>query len=195
MKKIILSIIAMVLLALPMYSQEIFEDKTSPEGMRSISTKSKMIIVLGKGGISYSVINHVQPTDDEQYYIRIGFLSGHDFNLPKDGLLLIRTSSGDVIECKQILETYETGDPIGTYSTITKTTDHYISGLYPISISNLEKIAEYGIVKVRIDTSEGYREANYKEKNRKRTQEYFYKALENINLTKSNNSSNIRDGF
>lgn len=194
MKRLFLSAIAMVLLALPMSAQKIFEDKTSPDGTRSISTKSKMIIALGKGGISYSIINYVQPTEDEQYYIRIGFFSAHNFNIPKEGLLLMKTASGDIIECKQILDTSETGDPVGTYSTITKTIDHHISGIYPISLSNLKKIAKDGLIKVRVDTSEGYREADYKEKNRKRTQEYFHEALENISIAKEK-SSNIRDGF
>lgn len=184
----------MILFALPMYSQEIFLDKTDPDGVRSITTTRKMIIVFGKGGIAYSLTNHVQPSGDEQYYINIGLESGHNFKIPENGLLLMRTSNGDVIECKQLLEDYQTEDPIGTYSTITRTTTHHISGVYPISLGNLEKIAEQGLIKVRIDTSEGYREVNYKEKNKKRTQEYFYKSLENINLAK-NQSSDIREGF
>lgn len=194
MKKIILSAIAMVLLALPMYAQKIDSDKTDPNGVRSISTSSKMIVVFGKGGIYYSLLNVIQPEGDEQYYISTILPSTNDFNIPKDGLLLIKTGSNKVIECKQILEEHESSDPIGTYDRTVKVITHHISGMFKVSLEDLKSIASDGIIKVRIDTSNGYRDWDYKKKNQEKSKEYFNESLANIEEAKKK-SSDIREGF
>lgn len=197
MKKIILSAIAMVLLALPMYAQKIIVDKTDDNGDRHIATDSELIRagLKDKNPFSFS-LNYFSNTNNkiDTYGIFIEMVQMSNFQIPQGGVLLLKLSNGEIIESRQTLRDVDTEDIIGTYNQYTKMRTHTIKCHYNMKEDELNKIAMYGLSKIRLETKTGFLESEYKTKQTDKSKTIFD---ERIKLIKSalTKHSDIRSGF
>lgn len=80
---------------------------------------------------------------------------------PKNGVLLFKTSQGEVIELTQVEDEHETYS--STYIQNIGLMRHG-TGLYPVTIDILNIINQDGIAKVRIETTAQVIDREYKEK-------------------------------
>ena len=104
---------------------------------------------------------------ETKYYLSVKM---NNVTFPKDGILLIKTSKGEIIELSQISEKHTTKDT------------HYIpnhgfietgTGLYQVDENILNLIHKDGISKIRIQTSSGLIDREYKTKNTEKYKKDF----------------------
>lgn len=104
---------------------------------------------------------------ETKYYLSVKM---NNATFPKDGILLIKTSKGEIIELSQISEKHKTKDT------------HYIpnhgfietgTGLYQVDENILNLIHKDGISKIRIQTSSGLIDREYKTKNTEKYKKDF----------------------
>lgn len=168
-------------------------NKTSIEGVQTIATHTywHRTSFTDTHPIGYSIFLSVFPDGDKRYSLSIFINSSNKHTLPKNGLLLIKTLDGSIIEAHQISKEYNTCKSKIEYGTITYT----ISGLYDIEYEDLFKIASDGIQKIRIETSLNYIESEYKLKKSKEISKSFGNMLYSLENELSTNKKDIRTDF
>ena len=82
--------------------------------------------------------------------------------LPEKGLLLLKTSTGDVIELTNHSDALTSQDFEGDISSGTTIAVYHNRGSYFVTMEQLIKIGSEGVQKLRLQTSSGYYETIYK---------------------------------
>lgn len=160
MKAKLYIILASLCISLPSFAQEkLLMDKPGKNGHRTIGTYYHYMTkgFTDTAPIGLSIIAESYH-DSTAYYLST---RTSNVRFPKGGVFLIKTLEGEVIELTQISEKYDTGSLhyIPNHGVI----DHGI-GLYPITIDILNILNQDGIAKVRLETTSGVIDREYKPK-------------------------------
>lgn len=190
MKAKLYIILAALCFSISSFAQEkLFMDKPAKNGHRTIGTYYHY---MSKGftdatPIGLSIIAE-SFTDSIAYY-----LSARTSNVrfPKGGVFLIKTMEGEVIELTQISEKYDTGSIhyVPNYGVI----DHGI-GLYPVTLDILNILNQGGIAKVRLETTSGVIDKEYKPKQVEKYKKEFT-AMYNLILESISKKKDIYSDF
>lgn len=174
-------------------TSNVIVNKTSKEGIQTIATHTywHRTSFTDTHPIGYSIFLSVFPNEDKRYSLSIFINSANKHTLPQNGLLLIKTLDGSIIEAHQLSKEYNTYNSKVEYGTVTYT----ISGLYEIEYEDLFKIASNGIQKIRIETSLNYIESEYKLKKSKEISKSFGSMLYSLEKELSTNKKDIRTDF
>jgi len=81
--------------------------------------------------------------------------------LPEGGIVMFRTTSGEIVEFKQTLPEHVSRDYVGQWIEGSASKIYYNSGAYLADLDGLSKLSE-GVAKVRIQTSDSYIDIEYK---------------------------------
>lgn len=160
--KLFFILMFLFVLSTPSYSQKqekLWMDKVNAEGIRTIGTFYHYLNTgaLDALPVGFSFWAHITG-EQTIYYLSIKM---RNVTFPKDGALLIKTGTDDILEFKQLYNDYDT-----------KST-HYIpyqgviemgTALYESSIEDFEQLLKEGIKKVRIETTGGLIDREYKPK-------------------------------
>lgn len=194
MKNIILILLSFF--CINAYSQTISVNKVNQDGSRIVST-DEYVIKTGftdRTPFLYSIKVYISPDKEVAYYLGFRINSLSSIKIPQNGIILFKTKSGNVIECKQQLDDYKTEDVIGTYVPIANMRIHSACGVYPISYEDLLALSTEGVVKVRVETEFENIDANYSEKKADLFSEELASRLSLINRI-STQKNDIREGF
>lgn len=194
MKNIITILI--LLICVKSYSQSISINKVNQDGSRIIST-DEYVIKTGftdRTPFLYSIKAYVSPDKEITYYLGFRINSLSSIKIPQNGIILFKTMSGNVIECKQQLDDYKTEDIIGTYVPIAGMRIYSAYGVYLISYEDLLALSTEGVIKVRVETEIENIDANYSEKKANTFSEELAARLTLINSI-STQKNDIREGF
>ena len=194
MKNIILILLSFF--CINAYSQTISVNKVNQDGSRIVST-DEYVIKTGftdRTPFLYSIKAYISPDKEVAYYLGFRINSLSSIKIPQNGIILFKTKSGNVIECKQQLDDYKTEDVIGTYVPIANMRIHSARGVYPISYEDLLALSTEGVVKVRVETEFENIDANYSEKKTDLFSEELASRLSLINRI-STQKNDIREGF
>lgn len=194
MKNIILILLSFF--CINAYSQTISVNKVNQDGSRIVST-DEYVIKTGftdRTPFLYSIKAYISPDKEVAYYLGFRINSLSSIKIPQNGIILFKTKSGNVIECKQQLDDYKTEDVIGTYVPIANMRIHSACGVYPISYEDLLALSTEGVVKVRVETEFENIDANYSEKKADLFSEELASRLSLINRI-STQKNDIREGF
>jgi hypothetical protein len=170
MKRKILMILSALSISLSCLAQQegLMTDKPGKDGSRFIGTyyhyMSSGFTDTNPVGLSiYSDINKKRIL----YFLSVRM---SNVTYPKGGIMLIKTSEGEIIELKQIQNDYDTESShyIPNVGVVKKGT-----GFYPITVEELNTINQDGIAKVRIETSGQVIDREYKEKQIERYKKEF----------------------
>ncbi len=144
----VIALLVCLMMGTAAYAQKIVSDDTSADGNRYIFCSKENV-----GGFSdkmklFAGLSYMLPADgDGQYYLCVQLNCGEVTSIHKGGRMLIKTSSGEVVE----LATLAAGtDEMETISGINL---WEVSAQYPITLEQLEQI-QSGIVKMRIELAE-----------------------------------------
>ena len=177
-------------------AQNITLDKVNQDGSRIISTDGYIVKTkfTDRNPLIYSLKSYVTTEGSTIFYLCISISSMKSYTIPQNGILLIKTCKDDVIECKQLAESYKTEDIIGTYIPLINQSIHVSNAIYPISESDLELVIKDGIKKVRLETEFQNIDSEYNSNKSillKEKMETMFNLLHNALKTKKD----IRDGF
>nr|DAV29479.1 MAG TPA: hypothetical protein [Caudoviricetes sp.] len=188
--------ILLLFLCLKSYTQTISVNKVNQDGSRIVST-DEYVIKTGftdKTPFLYSIKAYISPDKNVTYYLGFRINSLYSIKIPQNGIILFKTKSGNVIECKQQLDDYKTEDIIGTYVPMTGMRIYSAYGVYPISYEDLLSLSTEGVIKVRVETEIENIDANYSEKKANIFSEELAARLSLINSI-STQKNDIREGF
>lgn len=177
-------------------AQNITLDKVNQDGSRIIGTDGYIVKTkfTDRNPLIYSLKSYVTTEGSTIFYLCISISSMKSYTIPQNGILLIKTCKDDVIECKQLDESYKTEDIIGTYIPLINQSIHVSNAIYPISESDLELVIKDGIKKVRLETEFQNIDSEYNSNKSillKEKMETMFNLLHNALKTKKD----IRDGF
>lgn len=177
-------------------AQNITLDKVNQDGSRIIGTDGYIVKTkfTDRNPLIYSLKSYVTTEGSTIFYLCISISSMKSYTIPQNGILLIKTCKDDVIECKQLDESYKTEDIIGTYIPLINQSIHVSNAIYPISESDLELVIKDGIKKVRLETEFQNIDSEYNSNKSillKEKMEIMFNLLHNALKTKKD----IRDGF
>lgn len=177
-------------------AQNIILDKVNQDGSRIIGTDGYIVKTkfTDRTPLIYSLKSYVTAEDSTFFYLCISISSMKSYTIPQNGILLIKTCKDDVIECKQLAESYETEDILGTYIPLINQSIHVSNAIYPISESDLELVIKDGIKKVRLETEFQNIDSEYNSNKSillKEKMETMFNLLHNALKTKKD----IRDDF
>lgn len=143
--------------ALQTMAQEVYLDKVSDDG-------SRMVAVQRDWFNEHSLFNAFSPlfsigfsAVDTLYFLNIGIYSyDQKYTFPTGGKVLIRTTKGDVLRFTMTSETRMSFVETKWDSTLKKYIDKYSGDLlFFISTTDIQKITTDGIVKLRIEITNG----------------------------------------
>lgn len=177
-------------------AQNITLDKVNQDGSRIIGTDGYIVKTkfTDRNPLIYSLKSYVTTEGSTIFYLCISISSMKSYTIPQNGILLIKTCKDDVIECKQLDESYKTEDIIGTYIPLINQSIHVSNAIYPISESDLELVIKDGIKKVRLETEFQNIDSEYNSNKSillKEKMEIMFNLLHNALKTKKD----IRDDF
>ena len=177
-------------------AQNITLDKVNQDGSRIIGTDGYIVKTkfTDRNPLIYSLKSYVTTEGSTIFYLCISISSMKSYTIPQNGILLIKTCKDDVIECKQLDESYKTEDIIGKYIPLINQSIHVSNAIYPISESDLELVIKDGIKKVRLETEFQNIDSEYNSNKSillKEKMEIMFNLLHNALKTKKD----IRDDF
>ena len=102
------------------------------DGSRIVSTDAVTANtgLLDRDPLLFAVMAYVSPDKEIQYYLSVRINSMESLTIPQNGIILFKTISNKVIECKQQLDDYKTQDILGTYLPMIGVRVHTASGMY-----------------------------------------------------------------
>ncbi|MFT3994780.1 MAG: hypothetical protein QM660_10760 [Dysgonomonas sp.] len=188
MKKTALSLI-FLLISISFFSQSKIDiDKTSPNGKeRVVSMEHERIDTTGyilyrtSIGLSYHKMNNV-----ESYYVSFLIISKDIISIPLGKRLMVKLNNGNIISLKSDNEAI---DNIGRYDSILGTY-YYASPVYQIKLSQIDNIIQYGVSKLRIETSTSFDDFSFKQDI---VGDIFKRQMTVINETKQQKDSFLKD--
>lgn len=170
MKKIII-LISLIFLAINLPAQKIYYRTITEDGMR-MRTDFRSLLSKGQKQLDMALQYEEYSNEDSDhpsgYYLLIRYFdTDRDFNVPRGGKLLIKTTTGYVIESEQLLELNgamnETNPKNGWKETYLHHSyshhNEYIGSLYQttskyyLTEEQIKALIDEGIVKIRIQTT------------------------------------------
>lgn len=155
-------IIFACMLTISVYAQKVSLDRIESDGKHQIMTSSKDFSIEGaKYSFCMKVFEGFYTTDWCLLISSYNYISDH-------AEVLLKLGNGELmyLPCNNVnkgkVSTPGYGIPIGTitYITPSKEVDYY-SSLYALSTEQIDKIAMYGIRKIRISTGTAYRDKEF----------------------------------
>jgi hypothetical protein len=183
-------------LSIGSFSQKIIINKVNQDGSRIVSTDAVTANtgLLDRDPLLFAVMAYVSPDKEIQYYLSVRINSMESLTIPQNGIILFKTISNKVIECKQQLDDYKTQDILGTYLPMIGVRVHTASGMYPISGDDLMTLSSEGITKVRIETEMRNIDSEYSAKKGVYLARELAKRIYLVNQM-ATKKSDIREGF
>lgn len=144
-------------------SRIVINDLNPETGCRGLSTSAILVRngMSDKYPLQVCLIADNESPNGWQYTIRITVTQLESLAIPKGGVLLLRTSSGEVIELANNLDSYLSRDPLGTWVEAASVMIYNNAGHYPVTREQLESIAA-GVVKLRMQIGGGSFDTEYK---------------------------------
>lgn len=166
-------------------AQYIELDKADQDGIRRVTSTDLFV----RNGFTdrnpfYYSITTVLDNKEIAYYLIVRINGSPHKSIPNEGILLIKTGNGEIIESNNIYKEYETHD--------LRCLNLY--GCYPISKENFEELATCGISKIRIEVPYSTIDVEYNESKSKSIAKGIRDRLDCINKAFLIKKS-IRDGF
>lgn len=132
-------------------------------GLRSLGTELKLV----RNGLTDEhplelALLAVETPNGWQYSITVTVAELISRSLPENGLLLLKTSTGEVIELTNHCDALTSQDFEGDLVSGTTTLVYHNRGSYSATMEQLIKIGREGVQKLRIQTPGGYYETVYK---------------------------------
>lgn len=149
MKKILFILLSFICLSANAITPEITYDKINSDGSRFISCN---YIFVGKWTDRIKTdlsLSAIQQNDSTYYFLSIKLNSLSNLNIKKESSLLIKLGNDDVIQLKTNIEYF---DLAGKYDSYSKMVIYTILPSYEIDSNLIDKIQQYGIRKLRIET-------------------------------------------
>lgn len=159
---------------------KLYIDTIDKEGTRCVGTYYYYIMkgFTDTAAVGLSIMAEVSTTETH-YFLSVKM---NNVTFPKEGVFLIKTSKGEIIELSQLQNKYKTEDI------------HYVpnhgffqtgTGLYLVDENILELLHKDGISKIRIQTSSGLIDREYKPKQTEKYKKDFDKMYSLIKKTLS----------
>lgn len=178
------------------FSQNILVDKVNQDGSRILATTVEYFRTgfTDRNPIGFNVICVTDSSVQRRTFaINVYINSTVSYTIPKNGIILFKTTDGIVVELKQDKESYNTKDVIGNYIPIASTRVYTAEGTYPIRYNELGLLS-CGVQKIRIETQFENLDINYSSKKAKEVGEFIGRSvvliLNNLKVKKD-----IREGF
>lgn len=171
MKKILYTIVLLSVFVLDVFPQsnQLLFDR-SGNNSRSVGTYFTYVSrrSMDTQPVGIALFADITYPDSINTTIALRFSQALEF--PKNGVLLLKTGSGKVIELSQALESYQTTrhEFIEFYGA-----NSYSIGLYPISIGDLLTLSKEGVTKLRIELTSSVYDAEYNSKRSAKLQSIF----------------------
>lgn len=193
--RLIFFLLSMCLCSL-LFSQNILVDKVNQDGSRILATTVEFFRTgfTDRNPIGFNVICVTDSSAQHKTFaINVYINSTVSYTIPKNGIILFKTTDGIVVELKQDKESYNTKDVIGNYIPIASTRIYTAEGTYPIRYNELGLLS-CGVQKIRIETQFENLDINYSSKKAKEVGEFIGRnvvlILNNLKVKKD-----IREGF
>ncbi|MBQ8190898.1 MAG: hypothetical protein IJZ45_03940 [Bacteroidaceae bacterium] len=192
MKKILYTIVLLSVFVLDVFPQanQLLFDR-SGNNSRSVGTYFTYISrrSMDMQPVGVALFADITYPDSINTAIALRFSQALEF--PKDGVLLLKTGSGKVIELSQLLESHKTTkyEYLSSYGV-----NSYSIGLYPISVGDMLTISQEGISKLRIELSSSVYDGEYNKKRMQKFQSLFSDFI-NIVATLKAEKKDIRSDF
>lgn len=144
-------------------SRIVINDLNPETGCRGLSTSAILVRngMSDKYPLQVCLIADNESPNGWQYTMRITVTQLESLAIPKGGVLLLRTSSGEVIELANNLDSYLSRDPLGTWVEAASVMIYNNAGHYPVTREQLESIAA-GVVKIRMQIGGNTFDTEYK---------------------------------
>ena len=160
MKRILVLFTCM--LAIPIYAQKVSVDRIESDGRHQIMTTSKdFYIDDAKYSFSMKIYEGAYSSD-------WCLLISSFYYIPESAEVLLKLGNGDLmyLPCNNVHVGNVTmpgyGVTIGSITSISPSRDvDYYSSIYELSPEKIDKIAEYGIKKIRISTGTKFRDKEF----------------------------------
>lgn len=143
--------------AISVYAQKVSVDQIESDGRHQIMTTSKVFSI---DGTKYSFCMKIF---EDAYYTDWCLLISSFYNIPSSTEVLLKLGNGDLmyLPCNNVHVGKVTmpgyGITIGSITSISPSREvDYYSSIYELSPEKIDKIAEYGIKKIRISTGTKY---------------------------------------
>lgn len=143
---------------------KIVQDKTQNNGHRLIITDYVSVNpgFIVRGPLVYIALGKFSSEDEHSWQISLAMMDYHQYQIPQDGLLLIKLEDDNIIELKQVLPLDETDDIAGKYQSSSHKFMYTTHGIYNPDISQIQEIIEKGVKKIRIEHDTDFIDINYK---------------------------------
>lgn len=144
-------------------SEVIYNSQDPETGLRTLGTNSVLIRngVTDRHPLQVGLLA-LETSAGWMYTINLTLLENTSRALPKGGLLMIRTSSGEVLEFTNLLAETTSQDFVGRYVEESGTMIYENKGGYEASLEQLVKLGRSGVLKIRVQTLDGYFDTEYK---------------------------------
>lgn len=185
-------LLVLSIISISLFSQsKINVDKTSPNGKeRVISMECERIDTTGyilyrtSIGLNYHKMNSI-----ESYYISFLIISKDRISIPLGKRLMIRLNNNSNNNFVNLTSDNEAIDNIGVYDS-TLGRYYYASPTYQIKLSQINSIIQYGVSKLRIETSTSYDDFSF---DPDVIGDIFKRQMTIINETKKQQDSFLKD--
>lgn len=144
-------------------SRIVINDLNPETGGHGLGTSSILVRngMTDKYPLKVHLLADNEGPDGWQYTIRITVTQLVSLAIPKGAVLLLRTSSGEVIELANNLDNLLSRDPIGTWVAEASAMIYNNAGHYSVTRKQLESIAS-GVVKLRMQIGGNTFDTEYK---------------------------------
>lgn len=175
------------------YSNTSIALNKTDDGIQTIATNPSWVRTsfTDTHPISYQLFYSKHANGVEVYGIHLSVNTSKKNSIPKNGLLLIKTTDNTIIEAKRNSFKDEYSDTNINHGIIT----YNVSSVYEIELDDLIKISQDGIKKIRIETGVDYIESTYKPKRSTEIAQLFSNMLTSIQNELKTNKKDIYNDF
>ena len=163
MKKFILSLLLALSCLLALGQSRIIVDRVdSDTGLRTVATSEISVRngMADKHPMLVGIIAQQSPRGCE-YFLQVAFNEFESRAVPVNGVMLIRTAAGEVLELNNVLQERDSRDFVGSVVQGAGLITYRNTASYRVTMEQLRAIAS-GVVKVRVETASGPFDTIYK---------------------------------